>query len=102
MANEEGAMSRNATGLRSAGDQEVQMTRVLILALTLLLVPFHLPAQTGPALSKEGSAELSRYLKEMVDGGRVPGLVALVVSPDRVLYQEAFGQLDVARNMPMP
>jgi CubicO group peptidase (beta-lactamase class C family) len=38
----------------------------------------------------------------MVDGGRVPGLVALVVSPDRVLYQEAFGKLDVARNTPMP
>lgn len=78
------------------------MTRVLTLALVLLLVPFQAPAQTGPAISKEGAAELSRYLREIIDGGRVPGVVALVVSPERVLYQEAVGKMDVARNIPMP
>jgi hypothetical protein len=74
--------------------QEVLMTRVLLLGLTLLLVPFQLSAQTRPGISKEGVAELSRYLTEMVDGTRVPGLVALVVGPDGVLYQEAFGKLN--------
>jgi methyl acetate hydrolase len=82
--------------------QEVLMTRVLVLGLTLLLVPFQLPAQTRPGISKEGVAELSRYLTEMVDGTRVPGVVALVVGPDGVLYQEAFGKLDVTGNAPMP
>ena len=32
----------------------------------------------------------------------MPGLVALVVGPEGMLYQEAFGKLDVAGNTPMP
>lgn len=72
--------------------QGVLMTRVLVLGLILLLLPFQLSAQTRPGISQEGVAELTR----------VPGLVALVVGPDGVLYQEAFGKLDVAGNTPMP
>jgi hypothetical protein len=47
-------------------EMRVTMLRVLVLGLTLLLVPFQLPAQTRPGISKEGAAELSRYLTEMV------------------------------------
>ena len=48
-----------------------------------------------------GQAAISAFLKDAVDKGQVPGIVALVVGRDGVIYHEAFGKQDVGRNVPM-
>lgn len=60
-----------------------------------------IPQQT-PSLAPGGDAALSQFLSAAVDRGDVPGVVALVVNKDGVLYERAFGKLDVARNVAMP
>ena len=52
--------------------------------------------------SEAGKAALSRQLSEAVARGDTPGVVALVVSPDAVLYEGAAGKLDLAHNIAMP
>src|SRR5579872_5685150 len=56
----------------------------------------------GPGFSDAGKAALSRQLSGAVARGDTPGVVALVVGLDGVLYQGAAGKLDVARNVAMP
>jgi methyl acetate hydrolase len=58
-------------------------------------------AQSRAALSAEGKTALSQYLAAAVARGDVPGVVGLVVSPDGVLYEGAFGKRDVAHNTAM-
>ena len=58
-----------------------------------------LPAAT--LMPAAGEAAVSAFLKDAVDQGQVPGLVALVVGRDGVIYHEAFGKQDVGRNVPM-
>ena len=53
-------------------------------------------------ISGAGKAALSRQLKDAVARGDTPGVVALVVNRDAVLYEGAAGKLDVARDIPMP
>jgi CubicO group peptidase (beta-lactamase class C family) len=61
---------------------------------------------TGSAQTKgysnAGKAALSRQLNDAVSRGDTPGVVALVVSRDGVLYEGAAGKLDVAKNVTMP
>jgi methyl acetate hydrolase len=45
---------------------------------------------------------LSRQLAAAVERGDTPGVVALVVDRDRVLFEGAAGRLDVGHNLPMP
>ena len=45
---------------------------------------------------------LSRQLAASVTRGDTPGVVALVVDRDGVLFEGAAGKLDVGRNVPMP
>jgi CubicO group peptidase (beta-lactamase class C family) len=52
-------------------------------------------------LSEAGTAALSRQLDAAVARGDTPGVVALVVDRNGVLYEGAAGRLDVARNLPM-
>ena len=52
-------------------------------------------------MSTQGSAAVSSFLKAAVDRGDVPGVVALVVGRDGVLYHEAFGMQDAGRRVPM-
>jgi methyl acetate hydrolase len=52
--------------------------------------------------SDAGKAALSRQLSEAVARGDTPGVVALVVGPDAVLYEGAAGKLDLAHNIAMP
>lgn len=54
-----------------------------------------------PAISAAGRAALSQYLAAAVDRGDVPGVVALAVDRDGVLYESAAGKQDVARNVAM-
>ncbi len=58
--------------------------------------------QTGArTLGVQGSRELSSFLLEVVNRGEVPGVVVLVTAPDRVLYHEAFGKMNVAHGLEM-
>jgi len=52
--------------------------------------------------SADGKAALSRQLSTAVTLGDTPGVVALVVSPNDVLYEAAAGKLGVAHDVAMP
>lgn len=59
----------------------------------------HAPPRHG--ISEAGSAALSQQLDAAVARGDTPGVVALVVDRDGVLYEGSAGRLDVAHNLPM-
>ena len=56
----------------------------------------------APRFSDAGKAALSRQLSNAVSRGDTPGVVALVVGRDGVLYEGAAGKLDVAHDIAMP
>jgi methyl acetate hydrolase len=65
------------------------------------------PARTAerteaPGFSGAGKAALSSQLSNAVIRGDTPGVVALVVGRDNVLYEGAAGKLDVAHEIAMP
>ncbi len=72
----------------------------LALVVSLVGVPTAAPQSTKSA-SLDAQA-LSRQLAAAVSRGDTPGVVALVVDRDRVLYEGAAGKLDVEHNSPMP
>jgi methyl acetate hydrolase len=55
-----------------------------------------------PGFSDAGKEALSRRLSEAVRRGDAPGVVALVVGRDQVLYEGAAGKLDISHDMAMP
>ena len=57
--------------------------------------------QAAKAAALDAKA-LSSQLDAAVARGDTPGVVALVVDRDGVLFEGAAGRLDVGRNMPMP
>ena len=56
----------------------------------------------APRFSDAGKAALSRQLGEAVVRGDTPGVVALIVRRDGVLYEGAAGKLDIAHDVAMP
>ena len=56
----------------------------------------------APGFSGAGKAALSSQLSNAVIRGDTPGVVALVVGRDNVLYAGAAGKLDVAHDIRMP
>jgi CubicO group peptidase (beta-lactamase class C family) len=52
-------------------------------------------------LTSEGSTALSTFFADAVARGDVPGVVAIVVDRDKVLYHEAFGKMNTTKNVPM-
>ncbi len=56
----------------------------------------------APGLSATGKAAISQQLDGAVSRGDTPGVVALVVGRDGVLYEGAAGKLDVGHNTAMP
>ena len=52
--------------------------------------------------SDTGKAALSRQLSEAVNRGDTPGVVALIVDRENVLYEGAAGKLNVAQDVLMP
>ncbi len=77
------------------------MLRTFISTLAVWLVAA-VPAQAPPpTLDAKGAVALSTFLAETVKRGDAPGVVVLVVSPDRVLYHEAFGKMDAAHRVAM-
>ena len=52
-------------------------------------------------LTSAGATALSTFFADAVVRGDVPGVVAIVVDRDKVLYHEAFGKMNTAKNVPM-
>jgi methyl acetate hydrolase len=67
---------------------------VFVVSLFLLVT-----MQAAPRIRPDGAAALSAFLSDAVARGEVPAIVAMVVGPDEVLYQQAFGKLNAARNI---
>ena len=65
-------------------------------------VASRLPAGLTAKTAGLDAAALSRQLASSVERGDTPGVVALVVDRNGVLYEGAAGKLDVGRNLPMP
>ncbi len=76
------------------------MKRALVSAAVLLLL-IDLRAAPAPALTSSGATSLSQFFSDAIAPRDVPGIVAIVVSPDKVLYHQAFGKMNVAQNVPM-
>jgi methyl acetate hydrolase len=74
---------------------------VLPMLLVTLVIPAA-PAQTkSPGLTETGTAAIDAVLQRAVKDGVVPGVVAMVATKDRILYEGAFGMMDVAKQKPM-
>src|SRR5262249_14325252 len=54
-----------------------------------------------PALSPNAAIEIDAILKSAVQQGTIPGVVAMVTNKDRVLYEGAFGLMDVGKQKAM-
>jgi methyl acetate hydrolase len=76
------------------------MKRLFALSPLVVLLVVSLRA-APPLLSSEGSTALSTFFADAVGRGDVPGIVAIVVDRDAVLYHEAFGKMNVAKSTPM-
>ncbi len=76
------------------------MKRFAVL-FAFLVLAVSLPAAAPPALDSQGSAAIGTFLEGAIARGDVPGVVVLVTGPDRVLYHEAFGKMNVAKGIDM-
>jgi methyl acetate hydrolase len=72
------------------------------LSIAVFVAVAGLPQTQAQGFSDTGKAALSRQLGVSVSGGDTPGVVALVVGRDGVLYEGAAGKLDVTHNTTMP
>jgi methyl acetate hydrolase len=55
-------------------------------------------AQTAlPRLSDKGISEIDSVLQQAVQQGTIPGVVAIVANKDQILYHQAFGLMNVAK-----
>jgi methyl acetate hydrolase len=52
-------------------------------------------------LSPQGTAEIDRYLQGSIGTTRIPGMVAVVVDRNDIIYEKGFGLMDSARGKPM-
>jgi CubicO group peptidase (beta-lactamase class C family) len=76
------------------------MKRLLFLVPVVVLL--FVGVKAAPLLlTSEGSTALSTFFADAVARGDVPGVVAMVVDRDKVLYHEAFGKMNTATNVPM-
>jgi methyl acetate hydrolase len=76
------------------------MRRYLAVFVVLLFV-VNLPAAAPLAFDSQGTSAISAFVTQAIARGDVPGAVVLVTGPDRVLYHEAFGKMNDARNVEM-
>jgi CubicO group peptidase (beta-lactamase class C family) len=60
-----------------------------------------LEAAAPPSIPQQGTTALAAFLQGAVARGDVPGVVVAVVGRDGVLYQEAFGKANVAKDIAM-
>jgi len=75
---------------------------LLSIVLAIVLASAVSAAQSGlPALSSNAVTEIDAILKSAVQQGTIPGVVAMVTNKDRVLYEGAFGMMDVGKQRAM-
>src|SRR5688572_1790394 len=72
------------------------LLRLAVALVAFALAPFSIAQNRLPT-----SAEIDAYLATVVRDTRIPGIVALAVDADRVIYTGAFGKQDVAAGVPM-
>jgi len=75
---------------------------LVVVAAAFVLAHLHAAAPAPSSISPAGQDALSQYLTAAVDRGDVPGVVALVVDREGVLYEGTAGKVDVARRADMP
>ncbi len=81
--------------------REVDVRRICTLLAILLLLVCTARSAGLPALDANGAAAIDRMFQAAVDKREIPGVVAAVVNKDQILYLEAFGKQDVAKNIAM-
>ena len=72
------------------------LLRVAVAFVALAFAPWAAPQNRLPS-----GAAIDAYLTGVVRDTRIPGIVALVVDADRVVYTGAFGRQNVAAGVPM-
>jgi CubicO group peptidase (beta-lactamase class C family) len=85
------------------------LTPRLPLAFSLMILLFsvqsltHAKPQTGLGQRKTDTREkgLIRYIKELIQGGKIPGAVCLVARGDEILLHEAYGFRDIENRQAM-
>ena len=82
-------------------NHSVSPMKTFLIALLSILGPLNIlggaPAAPGPSPTSSPDAALRAF----VDSGRVPGVVALATTRDRVLHQAAIGQADTETEQPV-
>ena len=79
---------------------QLHRSSLLRIAAALAVVAF--VAGSADAQNRlSSSADIDQYLTSVVRDTKIPGIVALAVEADRVVYTGAFGRQDVARGVPM-
>jgi methyl acetate hydrolase len=77
------------------------MNKTAELVLTVGVAVARLTGTVNAQDSPGGKAALDASLRGAVERKDVPGVVALITSSERVLYQGAFGVADVATSRPL-
>src|SRR5262245_5237924 len=76
--------------------------QVLALVLAIVLMSAAAHARSGlPSLSSNGTSEIDALLQRAVQQGVAPGVVVMVANKDTILYQAAFGLMDVGKQKTM-
>jgi len=77
------------------------MKRLILAVAALASLVLLQPVTHAAGLSSTGTSAITTFLQGAVDRGEVPGIVALVVDRNGVIYHEAFGKQDTGKNIPM-
>src|SRR5262245_42465969 len=81
-----------------------RLSMALLVAICLLASQGHAQTETKKSrgFSDAGKAAISKQLEAAVSRGDTPGVVALVVDREGVIYEGAAGKADLAQNRAMP
>jgi len=75
---------------------------LLSMVLAIVLTTAAASARSGaPVLNQTTAAEIDAILQRAVQQGTIPGVVAMVTNKDRIIYEGAFGLMDVGNKKPM-
>jgi methyl acetate hydrolase len=73
---------------------------LVILVIVLSSAGAHAQSRL-PVLGPNGGAEIDALLKQAVQRGVIPGVVAMVANKDGIIYEGAYGLMDVGQKKPM-
>ena len=86
--------------VRRSSVHPMAVPRTVMVLLALAAVNLVTACSREPPAAT-GAGAIDELLGAAVAGGAIPGVVAVVTDPERVLYHGAFGLQDVADNVPM-